>query len=213
MAAEGKVSVEQSLCACRIDEGWSLPNRVGLRQSGSGLEAQPRRRRFFSLVFAAMLSSPLAAGFSTLAAALLMWLLGLGRFLFPNVAIERRAKFKAGFPHDYAPGQVETRRVAEFGVWVVRHEYEGRRQVYALQAVCTHLGCTPIWFESEQKFKCPCHGSGFSKDGINLQGPAPRPLERCAVGIADDGRLEVDTSRTFRQELGQWSDPASFVPL
>ena len=41
------------------------------------------------------------------------------------------------------------------------------------RAVCTHLGCTPNWLEAEQKFKCPCHGSGFYKDGINFEGPAP----------------------------------------
>jgi cytochrome b6-f complex iron-sulfur subunit len=78
--------------------------------------------------------------------------------------------------------------------------------------VCTHLGCTPNWLEGEQKFKCPCHGSGFYKDGINFEGPAPRPLERFAIRVSDDGQLEVDRSRKFQQELGQWEDPLSFVP-
>ena len=53
-----------------------------------------------------------------------------------------------------------------------------------------------IWLDAEQKFKCPCHGSGFYKDGINFEGPAPRPLERYAIRVAEDGQLEVDKSRS-----------------
>ena len=87
------------------------------------------------------------------------------------------------------------------------------RQLFALKSVCTHLGCTPNWLEAEQKFKCPCHGSGFYKDGINFEGPAPRPLERYIIGIADDGQVEIDKSRIFQEEMGQWSDPSSFVPV
>jgi cytochrome b6-f complex iron-sulfur subunit len=36
-------------------------------------------------------------------------------------------------------------------------------------------------------------------------------LERYAVHVADDGQIEVDTGRVFRQDFGQWDDPASFV--
>ncbi len=133
--------------------------------------------------------------------------------MFPNVLVEPPSKFKAGFPGDYESGQVATRFISRFGIWVVRHQYRGEKQIYALRAVCTHLGCTPIWLESEQKFKCPCHGSGFYKDGINFEGPAPRPLERFAIRVADDGQLEVDKSRMFQQELGQWDEPDSYVPI
>jgi cytochrome b6-f complex iron-sulfur subunit len=49
-------------------------------------------------------------------------------------------------------------------------------------------------------------------EGFNTEGPAPRPLERYAIHIADDGRLEVDKSRKFQEELGQWNDPASYIP-
>jgi cytochrome b6-f complex iron-sulfur subunit len=137
----------------------------------------------------------------------LLWLLGCLRFMFPNVGVEPPTTFKAGTLADYAPGQVETRYKSQYGVWVVYGEYEGRPQIYALRAVCTHLGCTPYWLEGEQKFKCPCHGSGFYKDGINFEGPAPRPLERYAIRVAEDGQLEIDKSRMFHEELGQWSDP------
>jgi len=69
-----------------------------------------------------------------------------------------------------------------------------------------------IWQASQRRFKCPCHGSGFYADGRNFEGPAPRALDRYAIRLTDDGQLEIDTSRTFQAELGQWNDPASYVP-
>jgi cytochrome b6-f complex iron-sulfur subunit len=142
-----------------------------------------------------------------------LWTLGTARFMFPNILTEPPSKFKVGFPSTFSPGQVETRFVALFGVWVVNGEYSGQRQIYALRTVCTHLGCTPNWLEGEQKFKCPCHGSGFYKDGINFEGPAPRPLERYAIRLADDGQIEIDKSKIFQEEIGQWADPSSFVSV
>jgi cytochrome b6-f complex iron-sulfur subunit len=108
---------------------------------------------------------------------------------------------------------VETKYQQPFGVWVVHGHYRGQRQIYALRTTCTHLGCITLWQAAQQQFKCPCHGSGFSVEGLNREGPAPRPLERCAIRLSDDGQLEVDRSLTFREELGQWSDPRSFVLL
>ena len=83
--------------------------------------------------------------------------------------------------------------------------------IYALSTTCTHLGCTPNWLEREEKFKCPCHGSGFKITGINFEGPAPRPLERWAIGIGEDGQIVVDKSQKFQQEMGQWNNPESFI--
>jgi len=171
------------------------------------------RRSFLSAAAGVLFGSSLAIGFSSLAATHLMWLLGLARFMFPNILIEPPTRFKVGFPDTLAPGQVETKYIAQFGVWVVMYEFEGQAMIYALKSVCTHLGCTPNWLEAEQKFKCPCHGSGFYKDGINFEGPAPRPLERYAISLADDGQLLVDKSRQYQEEMGQWKDPASFVPV
>jgi cytochrome b6-f complex iron-sulfur subunit len=171
------------------------------------------RRGFFAAAAGVLFGSSLAIGFTSLAVTHLMWLLGFARFMFPNILIEPPTRFKVGFPDSLSPGQVETKFIAQFGVWIVRYEFDGQPMIYAIKSVCTHLGCTPNWLEAEQKFKCPCHGSGFYKDAINFEGPAPRPLERYAISLADDGQLLVDKSRTFQQELGQWKDPASFVPV
>lgn len=171
------------------------------------------RRGFMATTMAVFFGSSLAVGFTSLAVTHLLWVLGLARYMFPNVLIEPPTRFKVGFKDDFAPGQVSEKYKAQFGTWIVRYEFEGQPMIFALKTVCTHLGCTPNWLEGEQKFKCPCHGSGFYKDGVNFEGPAPRPLERYALSIADDGQLLVDKSATFHEETGQWADPASYVPV
>ena len=140
-------------------------------------------------------------------ASLLSTIFYIVRFLFPNVTYEPPLQFKAGLPTEYAPGRVDERYKAAFGTWIVRDD----RGLYALSTTCTHLGCTPNWLEGEQKFKCPCHGSGFRKSGINFEGPAPRPLERYRVGLADDGQMIVDKSVKFQEEKGEWLNPEAFL--
>jgi Rieske Fe-S protein len=95
----------------------------------------------------------------------------------------------------------------EHRVWIIR-EPDG---FYALFAKCTHLGCTPRWLVAENKFKCPCHGSGFYRTGVNFEGPAPRPLERARIVLADDGQLLVDKSVKFQEEKGEWTKAESFL--
>ena len=157
--------------------------------------------------------SALAIGFSALSATAAAWTLGTVRFMFPNILREPPSRFTVGSPDKFPPGQVEERFKAQFGVWIVNAEYNGQPQIFALKSVCTHLGCTPNWLEAEQKFKCPCHGSGFYKDGINFEGPAPRPLERYAISIASNGEVEVDKSRTFFEEKGEWTNASSYIPV
>ncbi len=134
--------------------------------------------------------------------------------MFPNVLNEPPQQFKAGFPNEYGMG-VDERWKEKFGIWIVRIADENVEPhgsgFYALFTVCTHLGCTPNYLSAENKFKCPCHGSGFRLTGINFEGPAPRPLERARVVLADDGQILVDKSRHFQRELGQWTDPEAFL--
>jgi cytochrome b6-f complex iron-sulfur subunit len=155
----------------------------------------------------------LAIGFVGLATTFALWTLASVRFMFPNILREPPSRFSVGTTDKFPPGQVEERFKAQFGVWIVNAEYNGQQQIVALKSVCTHLGCTPNWLEAEQKFKCPCHGSGFYKDGINFEGPAPRPLERYAIGRASDGSIEVDKSKTFQEEMGAWNDPACYISV
>ncbi len=125
-------------------------------------------------------------------------LLGFIRSAFPRVLFQPPATFKAGLLTDYAVGEVSEKYKQEFRVWIVREE----QGIYAVFAKCTHLGCTPRWLAAENKFKCPCHGSGFFKTGLNFEGPAPRPLDRFKISVAEDGQLVVDKSKVFKMNPG-----------
>lgn len=134
----------------------------------------------------------------------------LNRFLMPNVLFEPPTRFKVGLPDDFPVGVVDERFKERRGVWIVNN---GGR-LYALIAICTHLGCPPNWLQAQNKFKCPCHGSGYYKSGVNFEGPTPRPLERAAISIdPQDGQIIVDKARKFLWEAGQWEDPNSYIRI
>jgi cytochrome b6-f complex iron-sulfur subunit len=178
-----------------------------------GGKGQPVKRRGFLAGLAGLVATPFALGWTSLVAASTASVLGLARFMFPNVLVEPPMTFKVGPPSAFPYGTVDTSFKAARGIWIVHTTFQGRNVIYALISVCTHLGCTPSWLNAEQKFKCPCHGSGFYMNGINFEGPAPRPLERAGISLAADGMLEVDKSIKFQEELGQWEDPKSFVEV
>ena len=152
-------------------------------------------------------------------ASMLASLTATARFMFPNVLFEPPPTFKAGFPDEIQVGQVDERFKQRFAVWLVRTAYDQwgmAAGIYALSTVCTHLGCTPNWLEAEQKFKCPCHGSGYDSEGVNFEGPAPRPMDRANVQLAPDGQIVVDTSRLYQWPKGQpshFNDSGSFLPV
>jgi len=136
-----------------------------------------------------------------------------GRFMFPNVLNEPPQQFKAGLPTEYGMG-VDERWKDKFGIWIVKTPEDDIVHApgfYALITVCTHLGCTPNYLAAENKFKCPCHGSGYHLSGVNFEGPTPRPLERARIVLADDGQILIDKSRHYQEELGQWIDPEAFL--
>jgi cytochrome b6-f complex iron-sulfur subunit len=164
------------------------------------------RRAFFSWM---------GVAWTAFAASMVATASATGRFMFPNVLFEPPATFKAGLPDELQPGKVDERFKQRFGVWLVRDidPVSGETGIYALSTVCTHLGCTPDWLESAQKYKCPCHGSGYYKNGINFEGPTPRPLERFAISLADDGQILVDKNSKFQYEKDQWADARSFLKL
>jgi cytochrome b6-f complex iron-sulfur subunit len=134
--------------------------------------------------------------------------LGLVRFLFPNTSFEPPQVFKTAPPTAFAPGTVDE-TWKERGVWLVN---TGGR-IIALSTVCTHLGCTPNWLPGEQKFKCPCHGSGYYINGVNFEGPAPRPLDRFKVSVdAVDGLVVVDKTTHCQVEQGTCDSSSFWLP-
>jgi len=130
------------------------------------------------------------------------------RFFFPRILYEPSPIFQAGKPEDYQIGEVSTRFKEAQRVWMIRNA-DG---IYALIAICTHLGCTPIWHPTEERFKCPCHGSNFLIDGTNVAGPAPVPLFRTAISLDLAGEIVVDKSQRENQ-VGKRDKPPFFLPL
>jgi cytochrome b6-f complex iron-sulfur subunit len=136
------------------------------------------------------------------------------RFMYPNVLYEADPKFNAGRRNEFpeSPKVYENFKQSQ-AVWIVRLTEEGQDRLVALSTVCTHLGCTPNWLETEQKFKCPCHGSGYYLNGVNFEGPTPRPLERYRIYMDSTGNIIVDKAKKFRQDLQQWNENQSYLNM
>ena len=64
-------------------------------------------------------------------------------------------------------------------------------RLIALQATCTHLGCTVAWNSSTQQVECPCHGARYDLLGQVLRGPAREPLARLRVTAGAGGGIRV----------------------
>ena len=132
------------------------------------------------------------------AAFLTAWLLAFFRFFLPRTLFEPATSFKIGYPSDFGLG-VDTKFQQKFRIWVDRTP----DRIFVIYARCTHLGCTPDWKPAENKFKCPCHGSGYDSEGINFDGPAPRPMDRAHVEVAPDGQILVDVAKLYHWPKGQ----------
>jgi cytochrome b6-f complex iron-sulfur subunit len=176
--------------------------RSAAKPAGAVLESKPdppvnkMRRR---IVWAAV------AGFLT--TCLLMFF----RFFLPRSIFEPATRFRIGFPDDYNIG-VSDKWQQQYRIWVDKTP----DRLFVIFARCTHLGCTPDWKASENKFKCPCHGSGYDSEGVNFEGPAPRPMDRAYVEKDAEGQIVVDTGKLYRWPKGEKSEfdePGAYIPL
>jgi menaquinol-cytochrome c reductase iron-sulfur subunit len=85
-----------------------------------------------------------------------------------------------------APNQ----RIGE--VFLSRGNGDGNAKVLAFTATCPHLGCAVEFDNEEGRYECPCHESGFAKDGKKLFGPSLRGLDRLDVKLkGNDNAQEV----------------------
>ena len=133
------------------------------------------------------------------------------RFFFPRTLQEPKTVFTIGYPSDFGLG-VDTKFQKEHRIWVVKTA----SRLFVIFARCVHLGCTPDWKASENKFKCPCHGSGYDSEGINFEGPAPRPMDRCKVSIDPTGKILVDTVKLYQWPKGgtdEFELPDAYIKL
>jgi cytochrome b6-f complex iron-sulfur subunit len=203
--AVGRGAPPDAMAAAMVGSGYARPDmsvsdRI-LEKAGLLASAAKMTRRQFSTTLAIAWGA-MAATFATAGAA-------LQSFMVPKVTKEPPSVFRAGTVADYAEPGVYEQFKGKQGVWIV-HQANG--ELVAISTTCTHLGCIPNWLQSDQKFKCPCHGSGFYVSGVNFEGPAPRPLERYKIAIEGE-YIVVDKSKKFRQELGQWTLPGASITV
>jgi cytochrome b6-f complex iron-sulfur subunit len=146
---------------------------------------------------------------ATVAGALTTFFLMFVRFFLPRSILEPSSIFRIGAPADYALG-VDTKWQQQYRIWVTRTS----DRLFVIYARCTHLGCTPDWKASENKFKCPCHGSGYDSEGINFEGPAPRPMDRAKVALDAEGQIVVDIGTLYewpKGEKSEFDDDGAFI--
>jgi cytochrome b6-f complex iron-sulfur subunit len=168
----------------------------GFKKGGTQAEQVKTRRRFVAFAISGFLTTNF-----------LMFL----RFFFPRTIFEPKTVFSIGTPNDFGIG-VDTKFQKTRRIWVVRTT----DRMFVIFARCTHLGCTPDWKQGEQKFKCPCHGSGYDPEGINYEGPAPRPLDRATISLDPEGQIVVNTATLFKEEKGkatQFNNPGAFLVI
>jgi cytochrome b6-f complex iron-sulfur subunit len=115
------------------------------------------------------------------------------KYASPNVLFEPPTTFRAGSPDDYPVNSVTY--IQDQQVYIVRTD----KGMWALSAVCTHLGCITQWKPESDQIACPCHGSKFQRTGIVQAGPAPRPLPHFSLALGEDGNLVVDKLEVVKE--------------
>jgi cytochrome b6-f complex iron-sulfur subunit len=138
----------------------------------------PKERRDF-LGLAALWSAGIA---------LMIGLLGALRLPVPAVFPESNSRVKLGSAQGFKGTEVTW--FPEYRLWIYSHE----GALYAISAICTHLGCT-VGAQEGGGFFCPCHGSRFDPTGAVVAGPAPRRLVNLELFVSPDGQLVVDQQK------------------
>ncbi|MEE9614117.1 MAG: Rieske (2Fe-2S) protein [Thermodesulfobacteriota bacterium] len=124
------------------------------------------RRRFLSGAF---MGFGLTLGLGTLA-------LRFFQFLIPEVKAARFEEVLVGLKSAIPSGGL-TMEVGGNPLTILKAGDE----VVAFSRVCTDLGCLVSWDKVGERFVCPCHQGIYDRDGKNISGPPPRPLDRFEV--------------------------------
>ncbi len=111
------------------------------------------------------------------------------------IAIGKVADMQVGIPYPFSFTRTQVngweRTSTSHGGFAVRRS-DNPNDILVLNSRCTHLGCTVNWKDEAQAFVCPCHDAKYSKEGVVLGGPPPRPLDRYnQFQVTADGVLEI----------------------
>ncbi len=155
------------------------------------------RRRFILLNFWAGLGTTLAGSVGILLD--FLYPRGVTGFGGPVPAGKVTELAKGAAPKEYPIGQF----------WLINLDPAEARAggsgggdgILALWRKCPHLGCSVPWrpgftFNDDNGwFRCPCHGSTYTKAGVRVFGPAPRSMDTMAVEIDSAGNIVVQTGQ------------------
>ena len=113
---------------------------------------------------------------------------------------------KAGWTKSHQPGDRQLVQGLKGDAHYLIVEGDGSIRDYALNAVCTHLGCVVPWNRAANKFMCPCHGSQYDETGKVVRGPAPLSLALAHLDIDDKDQVVLSawTETDFRTNLAPW---------
>ena len=125
------------------------------------------RRRFLSQ---AVMGFGLLFGMGTLGLRFL-------QFLVPSRKLARSEAVLIGSEARLQPGDALSLDFGGQKILVLKTD-DG---VAAFSRRCTDLGCLVSWNKERQQFLCPCHRGVYDKNGTNIAGPPPRPLDRFEV--------------------------------
>jgi cytochrome b6-f complex iron-sulfur subunit len=134
------------------------------------------------------------AAIGSAAAALGVAALGAARLPMPSVFPESNSLVKLGPIERFLTAPITA--VPEQRLWI----YMDDNGLFAISAVCTHLGCL-VSSDGNEGFFCPCHGSRFDARGRVTGGPAPKPLMYLDLSVSPDGQLVVDKQKTVDAAL------------
>ena len=120
--------------------------------------------------------------------------IGAARLPMPSVFPEANTRVKLGPLSQFAG--VSMTPVPEHRLWV----YSDERGLYAISAVCTHLGCV-VQRQGAEGYFCPCHGSRFDREGLPTAGGAAGTLHYLELSLGADGQLIVDKQEQEAAEV------------
>jgi cytochrome b6-f complex iron-sulfur subunit len=143
------------------------------------MEADMKSRRFDRRRFLALLAQGSVAAAAIAAASQVI------RFLSYEPPGSASSILPIGQPDAIARNSLVY--VADARIYVGRD----RDGLYAVDAVCTHLGCL-VELAEEGGFVCPCHDSRFDTQGKPNAGPATKPLRYLHLWVDEEGQVRVD---------------------
>ncbi|MEK7803282.1 MAG: ubiquinol-cytochrome c reductase iron-sulfur subunit [Deltaproteobacteria bacterium] len=120
----------------------------------------------------------LSSAFMTLGLGFGLGMLGLRflQFLSPKTEKDRFEEILVASASDLSD-EVTSMEIAGSRIFLLKTD----KDFVAFSRKCTDLGCLVSWDKSRQQFICPCHQGVYDKNGKNIAGPPPRPLDRFGV--------------------------------